>query len=134
MTNQIIVPTKLVATGIVRETFIAQPTQATVVYTPNGNKNIITIGSSSGTVTVTVQAVLPCNMPLACYQGSGAGKPNDHGLHSFIMSVTSSGSYVEEDFVIPYIDHYVDPTTGLISLACDAGMQSNGKIGIFEMP
>ena len=134
MTDQTIVPTKLVATGIARETYVAQPSQATVLYTPNGNKNIITIGSSSGTVIVTVQARSPCNMPLACYQGSGAGVPNDHGLHNFVMSVTSSGSYVEEDFVIPYIDHYVDPTTGLISLACDSGMQTNGKIGIFEMP
>jgi len=134
MVNQTIVPTPLTSAGVARESYIAQPTEADVVYTPKGNKNIITIGSSSGTVTVTAQAVIPCNMPLACYQGSGAGLPNDHGLHNFVMSVTSSGSYVEEDFVLPYIDHYVDPTTGNVTLVCDAGMQANGKIGIFEMP
>ena len=134
MADQTIVPTPLTATGVSRASDIAQPTEATVKYQPSGNKDIIVIGSSSGTVIVTVQAVSPCNMPLACYQGSIAGKPNDHGLHNFVMSVTSTGSYVEEDFVIPYIDHYVDPTTGLISLACDSGMQTNGKIGIFEMP
>lgn len=134
MVDQTIVPTPLTATGVSREAHIALPQEATVLYEPSGNKDIIVIGSSSGTVIVTVKAISPCNMPLACYQGAGAGKPNDHGLHNFVMSVTSTGSYVEEDFVIPYIDHYVDPTTGLIELDCDSGMTTNGKIGIFEMP
>lgn len=140
MTNQTIVPTPMAATGVAQESIIAQPTGSTILYAPSGNKDFIVIGSSSGTVTVTVQAVAPCDMPLACYQGTGAGKPNDHGLHNFIMSVTSSGSYVEKTFVIPYIDHYVDPSqldvngNAQVALACDAGMQTNGKIGIFEMP
>jgi hypothetical protein len=125
------VPTKIVATGIDQDTYITQPSYSTVQFAPNGNKNLIVISCSSGTAVVTANAVTACNMPLACYQGSVAGKPNDHGLHNFVMSV-DSGATSPETFVLPYVDHYTDDT-GLVTLTVSSTL-GNMKIGIFEMP
>ena len=134
MATQTIVPTPMVSTGVAQESTIASLTGSPVVFAPVGNKCFITIGSASGTVNLVATCVSPCDMPLCCNQGSGAGVPNDAGLHKFVMTVVSTGTYVEKTFVIPYIDHFVDPTTGLITLTPDAGMTSNGKLGIFQMP
>ena len=124
--------TPIVATGIDQDTYITQPTNATVTFTPTGNKNLIVISCSSGTAIVTANAVTACNMPLACYQGAGAGVPNDHGLHNFVMSVPT-GVTSPQTFILPYIEHYTDPTSGLVTLTVSSTL-ANCKIGIFVMP
>ena len=115
------VPTQVVATGVVEETSITDPTGTSLTFTPNANKDFIVINTTTtGTVTATVVAKSNCDM--------------GH-LHDFVMAVTSiSNAFTEKMFVIPQIDHYVDPATGLVTINFDSGMQANGSIGIFEMP
>jgi hypothetical protein len=128
------VVTALTVMGIAQETFVTGSLPATVTYTPTGTSNFITIKNAGADVTVSAVCKVPCSMPLACANAAGT---NDAGMHNFVMKVTSVDA--EKSFVIPYLDHYIDPdpnsaTYGMVTLNCDAAMQDHGLLGIFTVP
>ena len=124
MTTETRTPTPLISTGVVQT--LTTPAD-TVYFTPSGNKDMIVIASSSGTVKVTAVCQTECSMPLACT----ASPCSDAGLHNFVMSVTT-GAGSPKAFIIPYIEHYISSTTGLVTLNVD--VKANCTLGIFEMP
>jgi hypothetical protein len=129
------VVTALTALGTAQETFVTGSLPATVTFTPTGNLNFLTLKTAGAWgVTVTAVCKVACSMPLACANAAGT---NDAGLHNFVMNVLQAD--VEKSFVIPYLDHYIDPdpnsaTYGMITLNCDANMQAHGSMGIFTVP
>lgn len=124
---QAFVQTPLVATGVQTEaaSVLATPTGTPVTFTPSADNDLIVIKNSGTVVTVTATCKTPCSMPSVC---NVSGATNDAGLHDFVMSCTSTQG--ELMFKIPYLDHYIDPTTGKISLVCDANMLDHGKLAI----
>jgi hypothetical protein len=124
MTAQTITPVAVTTTGIAQTTVAI--TQATAEFVPTGNRNFIVISSVTGTVSATAVAKSPCDMPLSCT----ASPCNDAGLHNFKMECLTA---VTKAFYIPYIDKYIDSTTGKITLNCTP-TDGNLKIGIFIMP
>ena len=120
---QAFVQTPLVATGVQTEaaSILATPTGTPVTFTPSSDNDLIVIKNAGTVVTVTATCQTPCSMPLACLGG-------DSGMHDFVMSCTSTQG--ELMFKLPYLDHYIDPDTGLVSLVCDANMLDHGKLAI----
>jgi hypothetical protein len=124
MTAQTITVVPITTTGVAQATTAI--TEATATFTPTGNRDFIVIQSVSGTVSATAVATLACNMPLACT----ASPCNDAGMHDFKMEVTTG---LTKTFYIPYMDHYIDSTTGKVTLTCTP-TDNNLKIGILRMP
>ena len=123
--------TKLVATGVQQEaaSVLAIPTGNPVTFTPSGKNDLIVIKNAGTVVTLKATCQAPCGMPLVCNVSGGT---NDAGLHDFVMSCTSVQG--ELTFVIPYLEHYISPTTGKVSLVPDANMTDHGKLAILTTP
>jgi hypothetical protein len=124
MTAQELTPYALDTIGVKQATYIVQATQDTATYTPERGRDFVVILSSSGTVTVTATCVAPCDMPLSC------PSPGDEGLHAFVMTAAVADG--ETTYVIPYIEHYINATSGLVTLTFSD--KTNTKIGIFRLP
>jgi hypothetical protein len=114
-------------TGKAQEGKLVAATDTTVYFEPRAGKDFIVIKSDSGTITFTAQCKTPCNMPLACT----TSPCTDAGLHDFVMSVSSAGGV--KTFYIPYIEHYIDSTTGLVELTV-GGILGDANICVFRLP
>lgn len=124
MTAQTLTPVAITTTGIT-QTPVAI-TEATATFTPTGNRDIIVVQSVSGTVSATAVCEMACNMPLSCT----ASPCNDAGMHDFKMECLTG---VTKTFYIPYIDHYINSTTGKVTLTCTP-TDNNLKIAILRAP
>jgi hypothetical protein len=123
--------TPLVATGVQQEATSVLNTRVgtPITFTPSGKNDLIVIKNAGSVVTLTATCQAPCGMPLAC---NVVGGTDDAGMHDFVMSCTSTQG--ELTFVIPYLEHYVNPTTGKVSLVPDANMTDHGKLAILTTP
>lgn len=86
-------------------------------YRPSTNdRDFIRIVNTGTTMTVTAACHLACDM----------GCTTAHNFTIVIPATTG-----DLTFVVPYIDHYVDPDTGLVTLTYSGG---TATIGLFRMP
>ena len=87
-------------------------------FRPAGvDRDILRIINTGATLTVTVDCKVACDM----------GCTTNHDFSIEIPATTG-----DLTFVIPHIDHYVDPDTGYVQL--DYDITPTATIGLFRMP